>query len=126
MHSQIPNTHKWEDRVLLLIAKDESSEIKEQIAKLLEKKQELLDRRLIIYTILEDRYRQIYSDHSEWVKNEELYKTYNPTNEAFKIILIGLDGSIKLNQNHSLTLERLFTIIDGMPMRKEEIKNKNK
>ena len=37
-------------------------------------------------------------------------------------LLIGLDGGIKLRQNSILTKEKLFAIIDGMPMRRRELK----
>jgi hypothetical protein len=36
-----------------------------------------------------------------------------------------LDGKIKLEQSTILSTEKLFTIIDGMPIRKREIRNKN-
>ncbi|MFP4845029.1 DUF4174 domain-containing protein [Winogradskyella sp. PE311] len=126
MNSQILNSHKWEERVVLILShQNESSKIEEQAALLLEKKQELSERRLIVYIILNNKYKQINTDTKEWLKNKTLNKIYNPKDEAFKVILIGLDGSIKLNQNSILTPERLFSTIDGMPMRKQELKNKN-
>lgn len=42
----------------------------------------------------------------------------------FEVILIGLDGSIKLRQMEVLSKEDLIAIIDAMPMRKSEIKNR--
>ena len=41
-------------------------------------------------------------------------------------MLIGLDGGIKLEQIQILSAEKLFAIIDGMPMRKREIRKNNK
>ena len=43
----------------------------------------------------------------------------------FEISLIGLDGGIKLSQNEILTAEKLFGIIDQMPMRRIEVENNN-
>ena len=42
------------------------------------------------------------------------------------MILIGLDGGVKLRQTEMISLDKLFTLIDGMPMRRREIKNENK
>lgn len=38
----------------------------------------------------------------------------------YKVLLIGKDGGIKLNSNN-FDLERIFTLIDGMPMRIREM-----
>ena len=39
-------------------------------------------------------------------------------NTHFEVILIGLDGYIKLQQNEVISAKNLFAIIDAMPMRK--------
>jgi hypothetical protein len=49
----------------------------------------------------------------------ERYKSHTHQNE---IVLIGLDGGVKLRQNEFLGCEDLFAIIDGMPMRRRELK----
>ena len=41
--------------------------------------------------------------------------------ESFEILLVGLDGSIKLRKRSLLTHQELFTIVDRMPMRRSEI-----
>ena len=42
---------------------------------------------------------------------------------TFEVVLIGLDGGIKLRQTKLVSLDKLFTLIDGMPMRRNELKN---
>ena len=44
---------------------------------------------------------------------------------AFEVILIGLDGGEKLRQTKVLETDKLFAIIDGMPMRRSEIIKNN-
>lgn len=36
------------------------------------------------------------------------------------VLLIGLDGEVKLRQSHAATNEQLFGLIDAMPMRRAE------
>ncbi|WP_345165985.1 DUF4174 domain-containing protein [Algibacter aquimarinus] len=40
-----------------------------------------------------------------------------------ELLLIGLDGGIKLRQSKMLYCKDLFSVIDVMPMRKSEINN---
>jgi len=54
-----------------------------------------------------------------------LFSSFIPKKDVFTIRLIGLDGGIKLEQNRVLSSEKLFTVIDGMPMRKNEIRKNN-
>lgn len=42
----------------------------------------------------------------------------------FTFLLIGRDGGEKLRSNEIVKAEKLFGLIDAMPMRKEEVKNK--
>lgn len=39
---------------------------------------------------------------------------------GFKLVLIGKDGGIKLEENGILTPQQLFAVIDSMPMRRRE------
>ena len=83
----------------------------------------LIERKLIIYQIEQHRYKIGLMDN-EWQNSTKLYKKYKEKNTPFEIVLIGLDGGIKLRQSNLLTCEALFSIIDVMPMRREEIKNR--
>lgn len=54
-----------------------------------------------------------------------LYKRYDvPVNEAMTIVLIGRDGGEKYRSNTLTTPLHFFTLIDGMPMRRAEMRNK--
>jgi hypothetical protein len=46
--------------------------------------------------------------------------------DQFLVILIGKDGGEKLRSEKPIPLERLRTLIDAMPMRKEEMKAKDR
>jgi len=51
-----------------------------------------------------------------------MHKKYKIPKNQFTIILIGLDGGEKLRQTKPLDTTTLFAIIDGMPMRRQELK----
>ena len=117
--------YQWENRLILIITNDPDSQ--NYIAQIEEFKpysQEFKERSLISCHVLPEKYF-IKNDNSEsWIKDSQLSKKYNSDNKAFKVILIGLDGRIKIEQNHLLTAKKLFTTIEAMPMRRAELKNK--
>ena len=113
--------HEWKNRVLLISSKFEKP-LDEQVNILLKEADGLKERKLIIYKVLPKKYAEgIQSDI--WLKNNKFYGKIKRKKCDFEVILIGLDGGVKLRQTKSLTTEKLFTMIDGMPMRRREIKN---
>jgi hypothetical protein len=116
--------HQWKDRVLLIFAHDKNSEdLKNQWKLLLEDKNELADRKLVVYSFTKNEVRFNFEDN--WKTSSDLYNSYIKNDAQFKILLIGLNGGIKIEEISTITLEKLFAIIDGMPMRRNELKDKN-
>jgi len=92
LYSQKIVSHKWQNRLLLIIADDTSNvNFQKQITHLTKNKKNLV---------------------------------YNPKSVSFKVVLIGLDGSVKLKQTEIITVEKLNGIIDAMPMRIKELQNR--
>ena len=122
--SQNLEKHQWNDRVVLIFSDDKSSsKLKKQVDLFQKEKVSLEERKLKIYQFAEGDFKYGFDD--SWKKSTIKTKRFNDKEESFKIVLIGLDGGIKLKQNTILTPEKLFIIIDGMPMRKRELKIKN-
>ncbi|WP_445749653.1 DUF4174 domain-containing protein [Polaribacter sp.] len=115
--------HLWKNRVLLIFTEDKNSTDYQQQISLLEKEiEELKERKLVVYSFTKTDF--LVNFESTWRNSNELFTKFNPKKAKFKIWLIGLDGGIKLAQSTNLSTEKLFAIIDGMPMRKREIQNK--
>ncbi|NNE28482.1 MAG: DUF4174 domain-containing protein [Saprospiraceae bacterium] len=57
----------------------------------------------------------------------EIYKSNSNESQRmkspFEFVLIGLDGTIKMRSNDPVEMNRLFQLIDSMPMRRIELKN---
>lgn len=121
--SQNMKSHQWKNRVLLVISDNKSNvDFANQTQLLKDKSLELIERKLIVYQITKNAYS--YNYNQSWILSTKLYRKHNKEKATFKVILIGLDGGIKLKQTSILSEKKLFTIIDGMPMRKQELKNK--
>lgn len=122
--SQDFKKHQWKNRVLIVSTIDDtSSDFLKQIDLLKNLDQELKERKLIVYQIVDDKYKVGFS--SNFKSSNSISNKYVNTKKGVQITLIGLDGGVKLKQNSVLITEKLFAIIDGMPMRKRELR-KNK
>ncbi|WP_206513131.1 DUF4174 domain-containing protein [Flagellimonas marinaquae] len=128
MSAQNLNNHQWKNRVLIIkTVADHSERFEDQLTEFKDAQEELKDRRLVLYAIRQNDFS--FTDYTNSSKNytgklvEKGVKSMLDQNEAFEIILIGLDGGIKLRKNYIVSLEDLFSIIDAMPMRRNEIKN---
>lgn len=122
-YAQNLKTHKWENRLLLVITDDTNNEIyKNQITELEHHVNGLKERKLIVYHIKKNSYKIGLNENNSWQESNKLYQAYKKTNTPFEILLVGLDGGIKLKQNKMLSSKDLFSVIDVMPMRKAELK----
>jgi hypothetical protein len=111
-------------RILIISTNDKNNaDFINQIELLKNKSIEFEERKLKVFQVLPNFFKSDFDEH--WSPSPDLYQKFNTEKAAFKIVLIGLDGGLKVSQTAILSLEKLFTIIDGMPMRQRELKLKN-
>ncbi|KOY51103.1 DUF4174 domain-containing protein [Polaribacter dokdonensis] len=119
--SQDFKDYQWKNRVLIVSTNNEKGiEFQKQINLLENLDQELKERKLIVYQIIDNKYKLNFTESYKLLNSSS--KKYVSTKDGLQVLLIGLDGGIKLKQNSILTAEKLFAIIDGMPMRKRELR----
>ncbi|SDB30737.1 protein of unknown function [Flavobacteriaceae bacterium MAR_2010_188] len=116
--------HQWKNRVVLIISSETDSDLlNSQMQEFDFTSQDFRDRKLIGYQILERKSRLLDSSKNDWKESSNLFQKFADKKTDFKVILIGLDGNVKLEQNKVLTREKLFATIDAMPMRRAEMRN---
>lgn len=126
--AQSLDAHRWENRVVIIKSSGDSTTepYKEQFGMLEADPTRMEERKLILYLIVEDSYG-IWRPGSEktiWKPlSNELTKKLDPKKE-FQVILLGLDGGVKLHREAVISKEELFRIIDAMPMRISELRGK--
>ena len=122
--------HTWKNRILLVKTSDSSSAIyREQIKEFSNSSEELKVRKFVLYKIINDHFEMIDFTNPELIdsgkiQGKQIGKSLNDK-DNFEVILIGLDGGIKLQQTKVLTKEALFNIVDAMPMRRSELNKEN-
>lgn len=57
---------------------------------------------------------------------DAVVKEYSANPKEFVVLLIGKDGSEKYRNNKPIDIKTLFSLIDSMPMRKDEMKRKSR
>lgn len=124
------NKHKWKNRILIIQTSSESNtKYQSQVDEFINSDEEFKERKLVVYTVIADAYKM--TDYQEkkntdsWTISKKMYEHILDEKDTFKIILIGLDGGIKLEKTEILKEIELYKIIDSMPMRSAELRDKN-
>ncbi|WP_157686845.1 DUF4174 domain-containing protein [Nonlabens sp. Hel1_33_55] len=129
MDSQDLKNHQWKNRIVLVLSNDAANEhYKAQIADLKSVKEECAERKLVMYQVLPSEVRLQKFDGSKsekWNESSDLFKEFMQKDDEFKMVLIGLDGSVKEERNEPMSSKELFDIIDSMPMREREMRKDN-
>jgi hypothetical protein len=123
LYAQNLSQHLWNNRVILILTED-NAVFERQILAFKANEKGMNERSLIVYHLKSDEYEQVIPK-SNVQKSTNLFEKYKQANISFELILIGLDGGIKLRQTDFLSCEKLFAIIDSMPMRSSELKNRD-
>lgn len=116
--------YKWKNRLLILVDKTmETNALLAQHKRLLAKENELTERDILIFLLTPEGLK-FPTRKGRTKPAADIYKKLSITPAFSGIILVGKDGGIKLKQDFEVQPETVFTLIDGMPMRKSEIKSK--
>jgi hypothetical protein len=113
---------QWKHRLLLIFAMDENDPpFKKLQDEIIAQKAEVENRDLLVFEFFERGLSRMNTTPLDSVEVHSIRKHYKIPQSAFKVILIGKDGGVKLKQDDTVSLEVIFERIDAMPMRKNEI-----
>ena len=117
---------EWKNRILVIGGND--SKYQNQFDNLEVNKNEYTDRDMVVILINKDESKISYDglnvfNNLDYDSTLSIRKRFNF--DDFNLILIGKDGGIKYNTNEPIKINKIFEIIDKMPMRIKEIKERN-
>lgn len=119
--SQNFDKHKWNERVIVINSdKENLKDANTQFNSFANYRDKLIDRKIVVYKCL-DRDCTFYN----WI-DEPRSLPINKNIQGFNIVLIGLDGGTKYTSKKVENPTVIFSLIDSMPMRRQEIKSNNK
>lgn len=125
LSSQDLDQHRWEQRVILIFGQLPQADLfQQQLKELTNAPDELEDRDLVIYRFYAGKGWDPDNNLLTPSKVEHIRSRYNPHQEDFQFILIGKDGGVKLRSKQVVAMNKLYGLIDGMPMRRAEMRRK--
>ena len=101
-------------RVLIFAPDSTNSAFKEQNSALKRESASCIERDIVI------------ENYVYQLENAAVFKQYQVKKGLFTVLLVGKDGFVKLRSDTALSAQRLFSIIDFMPMRRDEVKQRKK
>ena len=126
LRSQDLSGHLWKDRLILLLTDDIQDEsYQKQLRILNADTQGMSERKLVTYLVLPEKSALHNNTKNHWIEGLNLFKKYKGSDSNFELVLIGLDGGVKRRfSDKPVKLQDLYAIIDGMPMRRAEMRRK--
>lgn len=123
--SDFPEKFRWKNRLIFLFANSEANDILVKQLKSFQEHQEgIKDRDLKIFIVYPDKIVKYPEQDEISASANSVRKEYKP--EGFTYLLIGKDGTEKLRSNEQVSIQKLFSTIDAMPMRRREMRDGNK
>lgn len=117
--------HQWKDRLLLLFSNRQDDAVAlQQLKRFRNDTAALKERDLLIYRISP---KIVTGPEGEpEITSEWFYKYYHVGKDEFNLILIGKDGGEKLRSEELIEVQKVFDLIDSMPMRQAEMRRRKK
>ena len=120
-------TYQWKNRLLFLFAPSEEDPSYRLLRKEIDRQAKgVEDRDLLVFHILEKGVSRLGTEPLSSAQVLSLKKHLSAFPGKFMIILIGKDGGGKLRQDRLVDLKEIFGIIDAMPMRQQEMRERTK
>jgi len=117
---------QWKNRLLFLFAPQRSYRFfSDLLNEIMVNKNEVEDRDLVVFEILESGSSFMNSVSLDAQTAAALREKFDAPPGGFTVILVGKDGGVKLKRQTGTRLKDIFALIDAMPMRQEEIRQKS-
>lgn len=118
---------QWKKRLLLIFSPHRADPLFKSLANEISSRPgDAEDRDLVIFEILESEDSKMSSGKLEPQKSASIRERFEIPNNTFTVILLGKDGGIKLKRSDHVRLEEIFRLIDSMPMRQDEMRQKDR
>ena len=120
-HAQSP--YAWDYRPVYIFAPTENAaDLTAQIDLFMQRRTEMIDRNMALIAVT-DKAEVIFGPDQPY-KSAELRQAYNINPAKFTVILVGKDTGVKRRHVGVIDPDLIFTQIDGMPMRQQEMQLK--
>lgn len=118
---------EWKNRLLIIFAPDSRHPYLKQIqSEISTRNDEVEDRDLVIFEVLEKDPSQMNGSPLSQPDADALRERFKIPHNTYALILVGKDGGVKLKRSEPVLIGDIFELIDSMPMRRNEMRQKKK
>lgn len=118
------SAYKWKNRPLVVFAASEGDPaLARQRSIVSAVRPAFQDRAIVVVYVIGDK---VSTDMGPGpaIGADELRKRFGVGRAAFRVLLVGKDGGVKLSSEAPIAASTLFSTIDAMPMRRQEAKGR--
>ena len=120
------NQFQWKSRLLFIFAPQEGDEVFQALqSEMLTLPDEISERDLVVFKIFETGPSFMETSRIDPQTAAAIRTKFAAPLGQFTCILVGKDGGTKLKRYSPVKLEEIFNLIDAMPMRREEMRQKS-
>ncbi len=119
--------YQWENRLLMVFAPSAQHAGYQNLTRELEgQTDEIIDRDLLVFHVFEIGKSRISETVISKRAAESLQRRFSIAPGQITVVLIGKDGGEKLRRETTVDLNEIFSLIDSMPMRQREMRERGK
>ena len=116
---------QWKNRLLFLFAPNGNHPLFKNLqSQIMAQKAEVEDRDLVVFEVPAQGPSRMNAAPIDPQVADSIRDHFAIPRNTFSLILVGKDGSIKLKRNDPVDIGAVFELIDSMPMRQNEIRQK--
>ena len=117
---------QWKNRLLFIFAEDGSHPLfKDLQSQIVSQKAEIDDRDLIVFEVPAHGPARMNNSPLDRKEADSIRTHFDIPSNTFSLVLVGKDGGIKLKREDRVDLSDVFGLIDSMPMRQNEMRQKS-
>jgi len=117
---------QWKNRLLFLFAEDANDpSFKNLQSQIMAQKAEVDDRDLIVFEVPARGPARMNNSPLDRKEADSIRTHFAIPGNTFSLILVGKDGGIKLKRSDQVDLREILGLIDSMPMRQNEMRQKS-
>lgn len=120
--ARLMEDYLWEKRVVIAFAPTPiDAALRQQQEAFLEQDEAFAERDVEFWEITAEGTVRLNGQFRPQLAAEPFYSYFKVKPDQFTLLLLGKDGEEKLREDAPITPERLYLIIDAMPMRQDEM-----
>ena len=117
--------YQWKNRLILAFSPSTKDKGYRAFAKdIALQAEEVMDRDLLVFQILESGETKLGNSSLPESSGNYLREKFPIKSGIFAVLLIGKDGGVKLRREGGVELDEILSLIDTMPMRQREMREK--